>query len=125
MRDAKALLLSVLAIFAPAQSMILSALALITLDLITGILAARKQGMPITSAGLRRTITKLCVYESAILIGFLAQQYLTGPSVPVANIIAGFVGITECLSCLENINIIGDGDLLKKLLEKLNSKNQP
>lgn len=114
----------IIAVFAPAKGMILATLALILVDLITGVVAAYKRKEPITSAGLRRTITKLFVYGSAVLIAFLAQQYLTGPEIPVANITAGFVGLTETLSCLENINEIGDNGLLKALLDKLNSQNK-
>jgi len=112
------------AIFAPAKGMILASLALIVLDLITGLIAAKKQQIPITSGGIRRTVTKLFVYESAILIGFIAQHYLMADSVPVASIISGFIGMTETLSCLENINIIGGSNLLKALLDKLNSQNK-
>lgn len=118
-------MLSILAVFAPAKEMIFTSLVLITVDLITGILAARKEGTPITSAGLRRTIVKLAVYEGAIILGYLTQRYLTTDAVPVANIIAGFVGITELTSCMENLNKISDGKILKVLLEKLGSINQP
>lgn len=117
------LLLAILAVFAPAKGMILSAAALITIDLVTGILASRKQGIPVTSAGLRRTISKLLVYEVAIMLAFITQQYLM-PEIPVANIASGFVGVTELTSCLENINIIGGGDLLKNLVTKLGSDNR-
>lgn len=112
------------AIFSPAKEMILASLALIVLDLITGLWAAKKQQIPITSGGIRRTVTKLFVYESAILIGYIAQHYLMQDKVPIASIISGFIGMTETLSCLENINIIGGGNLLKALLEKLNSQNK-
>lgn len=111
-------------IFAPAKAMILTSTVLITVDLITGILAARKQSIPITSAGLRRTVTKLFVYEAAILLGFLTEQYLTGPGIPVSNIVASFIGLTELLSCMENLNIIGGNDLLKSIIDKLGSANK-
>lgn len=115
--------LSLLAVFAPAKSMILSSLFLVLLDLVTGLMAARKQNIPITSSGLRRTISKIAVYEIAILIAFIAQQYLI-KEIPVANIAASFVGLTELTSCLENIDIIGGGGLLKKLISNLGSDNK-
>lgn len=119
----KSAALALLVVFAPAQGMIVTSLALVLMDLITGVLAARKQEIPITSSGLRRTIAKVFIYEIAIILGFVTQQYLTGASVPVANIIAGFVGITELTSVLENLNILGDGKLLKVVIDKLGSKN--
>jgi TctA family transporter len=117
----KALVLSVLAVFAPAKTMILTSFALVMMDLITGLIAAKKTNTPITSAGLRRSISKLLIYEVAILLGFLTQQYMTGPSVPVSNIIAGLVGVTELTSCLENLNTISDGGILKIILDKISS----
>lgn len=123
MNALKALLLSILAVFAPAQAMILTALALVVMDLITGVLAAKKQNIPITSAGLRRTISKLFIYEIAIMLGFLTQTYLTGDHVPVASIISGFIGLTELTSCLENLNTMSGNDLLKAILDKIGSKN--
>lgn len=114
------LTLASLAVLAPAKGMILTCFCLIVADLITGLLAAKRSKEPITSRGFRRTTVKLFVYESAIILGYLTQTYLTGDSIPVASIIAGFIGITELLSVLENLNIISNNNLLKALLEKLN-----
>lgn len=120
----KALCIAVIAVFAPAKAMILSSLALIVVDLITGIMASRKQQIPITSAGIRRTVSKLFVYEAAILLAFLAQQYLLGEVIPAASIVSGIIGITELTSCLENINIISGQNLLKSIIDKLGSVNK-
>jgi hypothetical protein len=120
----KALLISVIAVFAPAKAMILTTLALLVMDLATGLLAAKKQGIPITSAGIRRTVTKLFVYECSVLMAYLTQAYLTGDTVPVSNIVAGLIGLTELTSVLENLNIIGGGAVLKAVLDKLDSVNK-
>lgn len=118
------LILALLTVLAPAQGMIVTCLALICIDLITGVLAAHKLKQPITSAGLRRTVAKLLVYESAIILAFLTQKYLLLDSIPASNIAAGFVGIAELTSCLENINVLGGNNLLKAILDKLGSVNQ-
>lgn len=120
----KAWSLALIAVFAPAQAMIFTSMALVLIDLVTGVWAAKKRGEIITSSGLSRTVAKLLVYESAILLAFVTQTYLTGNTIPVANIVAGFVGITELLSCLENLNGISGTDLLKSLLEKLANKSK-
>lgn len=117
------LLLATVAVFAPAQGMLTTALLLIVIDLITGILASKKQGKKINSSGLQRTIVKLLVYEISIMLAFLTETYLLNHSIPVSNIVAGFVGITELKSCLENLNVISGGDLLKQIVDKLGSKN--
>lgn len=118
------LFLSILAVFAPAKAMILSSFVLVTADLFTGIWASYKQGKPITSAGLQRTIAKLFVYEMAIMLAFIAETYLISNIMPVSKIVAGLVGITELKSCLENLNTISGQDLLKEAIAKLGSKNQ-
>ena len=116
--------ITLVAIFSPAKQVLATVLALMVVDLITGILASRKQGIPISSAALGRTIVKSFVYLSAICLAFLVQQYLTTDAIPCMHIVASFIGLTELLSCLENLNIIGGGDLLKKLIDNLSSKNK-
>lgn len=111
--------IALLAVLAPAQSMILTTLALVVIDLTTGLIAAFKQKQKITSSGIRRTATKLFVYQTAIILAFLTQTYLTGDSVPVCSLVAGFIGLTEFVSVLENLNKISDNQLLKVLLSKV------
>lgn len=103
--------------------MVLACFVLVLVDMVSGITAAKKLKNPITSAGLRRTLVKLLVYEAVILLAFLTTQYLTGPEVPLTNIAAGYFGLTEFLSIVENLNIISGNDLLKALLDKLGSAN--
>lgn len=118
------ILISVLAVFAPVKSVVLTVICLIVVDLITGIWASHKQKVDITSAALGRTIVKAFVYLSAVLLSFLVQQYLTTDAIPCVHIVSSFIGITELLSCMENINIIGGGDLLKKIIDSLSSRNK-
>lgn len=119
----KALLISIIAVFAPAKAMILTSLVLVIVDLLTGLMAARAQKKKITSSALRRTAAKLFVYEMAVILGYLTQTYLTGEVIPVASIIAGLIGITELLSCLENLNAISGNDLLKTIIDKISAEN--
>lgn len=118
------ILLALAAVLAPAKAMLSTALMLVLVDLITGIMAARKRGDPITSAGLQRTVVKAFIYEIAIILGFLTEVYLLDHSMPVSNIIAGLVGLTELKSCLENLDAVGGGGVLKQVIDKLGSKNQ-
>ncbi len=109
---------------APVQGMVITALVLIFMDLITGLMAAHKQKKKITSAGLRRTVSKVFVYEVAIVCAFLTQQHLTGDTVPVCNIVTGLIGMTEFLSILENLNTISGKKLLKTIIDKVGSDNK-
>lgn len=115
--------IAVLTVFAPAKDVMLAVLVLIIADLITGIWAASKRKEKITSAGLHRTLVKVVVYEAAIALGFIAQQYLLLDSVPVINIIGSYIGITQLTSAYENINEISGKELLKEIINKLKSKN--
>lgn len=117
--------ISIIAVLAPAKGMILTSFFLVGMDLITGIAASMKQKHPITSAGLGRSVVKAVVYELAIILAFLTQQYLTGPMVPCASIVAGFIGLTELKSVLENLEILSGGQLLEAIIQKLGSKNLP
>lgn len=113
--------ISLLAVFAPIRASLLTVLVLVLADLLLGIWAAWKRSEKITSSGLRRTATKLLVYELLLVLGFLAEHYLIGAAMPVMKIVSAFVGITELLSCVENLNSIAGGNLLASLLTKLNS----
>ncbi len=115
--------LSLLAVFAPIKAIMLTAFVLVIADLITGLLAARKRKEPITSAAFSRTLIKTAVYQTAIMMGFLTETYLTGDMLPVCKIITSYIGMTELLSLVENLNTISGGSLMKSLIKKLGSQN--
>jgi hypothetical protein len=117
------LAVSCLAIFAPIKEMIATAIIIILVDLVTGILAAKKKGEKITSAGIRRSITKFAVYLTAILIGFLVETYMIGGFIPVSKIAAGLIGVVETKSIFENLDVLNGSPLFKALIDKLGSVN--
>lgn len=118
------ILIVLIALFAPIKSTILTAFAMVVLDLITGVWAAKVRKDPITSNGLKRTLIKLFIYETAICLAFIAETYLILDLFPVAKIVSSFVGVTELKSIYENLNEIGGGDLLKAVISKLNGPNE-
>ena len=85
----KTLLLASLAVFAPIQAVIITVGVLIFTDLILGIMAARKRKEAITSGAMRRTVTKMFVYQVAVMTGFLGETFLLGGLVPVSKLVAG------------------------------------
>lgn len=119
----KMIALSVLMVFAPIKTIILAAFVMIMADLITGIIAAKKRGESVTSAGFSRTMVKTMVYQTAIIMGFLTETYLTGGLIPVSKIITSYIGLTEITSIIENLNSISGGSLMKALVDKLASQN--
>lgn len=120
----EALAISALAVLLPIKTVLIVVLVLVIIDLITGLLAAWKAGDPITSAGLRRTFSKIVVYELGIVAGFLAEKYLIGDLIPVMKLLTGLVGCVELKSVLENVNLIAGNDVFKSLIDKLGSVNQ-
>lgn len=115
------LLIGALAVLAPIQGAVIVCTLLVISDLVTGVLAAKKQGKPITSGGLRQSIMKLYVYETALILAFLTEAMLTGPAFPISKIVSAFIGITEMTSNLENLNILSGQNLLQTILARMNA----
>jgi hypothetical protein len=111
------------AALAPIQAVIISVGLLVMADMVTGIWAAHKRGEAIKSAGLRRTVSKLIIYQIAIITGFIVEQYLVGSIVPLVKILGGVIGLVEFKSILENANAISGTDLFKLVIERLGSQN--
>lgn len=115
--------LSLLAMFAPAKELFIATGFLIAADLITGLMAAHKTGVPITSAGLRRTVSKIVAYNFAVGSSFLVQKYMLNDLMPIANIASSAIGLTELKSIIENTDRMRGTSVLKEILSKLGSRN--
>ena len=118
------LLIVSLLVFLPIKATLITVMVLVLVDLMTGILAARKRGEKITSSGLKRTVIKFFVYEIVIMLGFLTEQYLTGEIVPVVKVLGGLVGLTELKSVLENAEELTGIPLLQVLIDKLSQQEK-
>lgn len=112
-----------LAVLAPIQTILLSVGFLITADFITGIWAAHKRKEQIKSAAMRRTISKIVIYQMAVITGFLLETYLLSSIFPVSKLVAGVIGLVEFKSILENGNTILGEDIFKVVINKLGSDN--
>lgn len=119
------ILLASLAALAPIKMVMITVGFLIFGDLVTGMWAAHKRGEKISSAAMRRTISKIFVYQLSIISGFLLETYILDHVLPIAKIVAGVIGMVEFKSILENSNTIVGGDIFKTILSKLGSDNDP
>lgn len=119
----KKILLASLAILAPIHAIMTVTGILIFADFITGMWAAKKRGEEIHSAGMRRTVSKLLIYQIVVITGFVSETYMLGGALPLSKIAAGLIATVELKSILENANVILGYDLFKDLLAKLGSKN--
>lgn len=116
-------MLSVLAIFAPIQALLLTTGVMVFADLVSGVLAARKRGEPISSAGLRRSISKILVYEAALMLAFLAEKYMSD-ILPFVKMASAMITVVELKSVYENMSTLTSSPALKVLVDKLGSANQ-
>jgi phage-related holin len=123
MKYLEALLISAAAVFAPIEASLIAMVVLTLSDMITGVLAARKQSLPITSSGLRRTVSKIFVYELAVLMAYMAEKYLLSNVIPLSKLCTGLITLVELKSLFENLDIIYGQPLFKTLIDKLGSKN--
>ncbi len=124
MKYLQAFALSTLMVFAPIKTALATALVLIIADMITGIWAAYKRREKISSADLRRSVSKLAIYELTLCFSYLAEHYMMSDQLPALKIVSGMIGLVELKSILENLNSISGNDLLKSIISKLGSTNQ-
>lgn len=115
--------LSLLAVLAPIQTVLTTTFALILADTLFGVLAARKRKEPITSSGLRRTISKIVIYEAALICAYLCEHYLMSGSVPAVKLISGVIGLVELKSIVESLDELNGDPIFKTLISKLGSNN--
>lgn len=118
----KTMLVAVAAL-SPIHSVMITVGILISMDLVTGLWAAYKKSEIITSAALRRTVSKFVIYQIAVISAFIVQKYMLADLMPASNIVAGVIGMVELKSVLENASKILGGDVFKLILEKLGSQN--
>lgn len=117
------ILLASVAALAPIQAIMLSVGFLIFADLITGIWAALKRGEKVSSAAMRRTVSKMVIYQLAVIGAFVLETHLMGGLLPVTKIVAGVIGLVEFKSMLENSSAIVGGDVFKLIMKKIGSEN--
>lgn len=121
----KTLLFAVLASLSPLKAVVITVLALVLLDFITGILASLKRKQPIESYRLKATVLKLTIYQLCVIMSFYVGLYLIGPEVPLLKITTTLIGLTEVKSVLENFSIIAGNSLFSALGGLLSPSRKP
>lgn len=116
-------LLVILAALAPIHAVLITAGVLVFADMVTGIWASIKKGIPFKSAHLRRTISKMLIYHIAIISAFLLETYLLQDFIPITKIVGGVIGLVEFTSIMENANTITGTNVFKLILQRLGSQN--
>jgi phage-related holin len=107
----------------PIKDFLILTTALVILDLITGVVAAKKRGEKIRSRALMRTTIKLLLYYCAIL-ATQGVQVVFAEKIPLSYITAFTIAITELKSLLENVDAGTGSRLAKMIVEKLTNKSK-
>ena len=105
----------------PIKDFLIITSVLVVLDLITGIVAAKKRNEQIRSRGLMRTTIKLLLYYSAIL-ATEGVQVVFAEKIPITYITAFTIAVTELKSILENVDAGTGSRLAKMIIDKLKAK---
>lgn len=113
------LVISVWVLLAPIRPAMASVMALPLIDLALGLYCAYRAKRPITSSGIKRTVAKVCLYEIALILAFIVENWLTGPFIPCIRMVSGLVGITELKSCLEHLDELGGQPFFASLVSRL------
>lgn len=125
MERLKLIVAAILGALAPIQASMITVFGLILVDLISGVIAALRLKTPIESNKLKKTVVKLCVYEVAIVAAYYVGQNLTGPSVPILQMVASVIGLTEFTSILENLRAITGSSVFDLILRNVSAHELP
>lgn len=121
------ILTMVLAYFSPIYMIIIIICIFVIMDLITGVLAAKKKGEEISSHIMRNTVTKLLCYWATIVMAFLIQKEIVPYSWFIAvNLSGGIICLAEFKSLIENFGVLTGSKTFKKIftaIENLFKKN--
>lgn len=99
-------LLAALAYFSPLYEMFIVLMFFVVADLVTGIVASRKRGIPRSSRRLRKSAAKLVNYIMAMMLAFAAEQAFGVEWFVAHRAIGAFICAVEMLSILENMAVI-------------------
>jgi len=108
------LIIAILAVFTPILPLLLTTGFLIVADFCFGIYRAYKKGEVITSRKMGNTISKIVLYNLAILSVYFLDHYVINSGLNLEKIVAGLIGLTEIKSLDESFNTLFGFSIWKK-----------
>ena len=120
----KVWLFASLAVFLPIKELMLTIGFLVSADLVVGIWKAIKTGQRIRSRRMSDTVTKLLLYQLAIMSGFLIETFIISELIPITKLIATVVAIIEFKSIIESIESVTGKDLWSKIKTIIGRKSE-
>lgn len=119
----KVWLVACLSIFLPIQGLLLTIGFLVGADLVVGLWKALKLKQKIRSRRMSDTITKLLLYQIAIISGYLIERYVMVETVPIAKLIGSVIAVIEFKSILESIEAVTGQDIWTKIKKIIGRKS--
>ena len=120
----KVWLFASLAVFLPIKELMLTIGFLVSADLVVGLWKAIKTGQRIRSRRMSDTVTKLLLYQLAIMSGFLIETFIISELIPITKLIATVVAIIEFKSIIESIESVTGKDLWSKIKTIIGRKSE-
>jgi hypothetical protein len=113
-----------LAVFLPIKELMLTIGFLVAADMVVGIWKALKLKQRIRSRRMSDTITKLLLYQIAIMSGFLIETFIISELIPITKLVATVVAVIEFKSIIESIESVTGKDLWSKLKAIIGRKSE-
>lgn len=117
-------LLASLSVLLPIKELMLTIGFLVGTDLAVGIWKALKTGQRIRSRRMSDTVTKLLLYQVAIISGFLIEKYVIVDMIPVSKLIGTVIAIIEFKSIIESIEAVTGKNLWDKIKSIVGRKSE-
>jgi len=115
MNHINSLFIATLAVFTPVLPLLLTTGFLIIADFLFGIYRAFKKGEVITSRKMGNTISKIVLYNLAILSVYFLDHYVIKSGLNLEKIAAGLIGIVEIKSLDESFKTLFGWSIWDKL----------
>ena len=113
-----------LAVFLPIKELMLTIGFLVAADMVVGIWKALKLKQRIRSRRMSDTITKLLLYQIAIMSGFLIESFIIAELIPITKLVATVIAVIEFKSIVESIESVTGKDLWSKIKAIVGRKSE-
>jgi hypothetical protein len=113
-----------LAVFLPIKELMLTIGFLVGADMVVGIWKALKLKQRIRSRRMSDTITKLLLYQIAIMSGFLIETFIISELIPITKLVATVIAVIEFKSIIESIESVTGKDLWSKIKTIIGRKSE-
>lgn len=114
--------LAMLAYFSPLYEMFVVMMLFVLADLIAGIVASNRRGIPRSSRRLRKSAAKLVSYLSAMVLAYAAEQAFKVEWFVAHRAIGAFICAVEFMSILENMAVITDNPVFLRIVKWIRGK---